>query len=52
MPVNEVFAGTYNLNSQHLRPRHDQKFVVNKIIKLVRDAQDNQGHTQTRIEKN
>ena len=49
-----VFAGTYNLNSAILvkittRP---EEFVVNKIIKLVRDAQDNQGHTQTRIEKN
>lgn len=58
MPVNkgendDVFAGTYNLNSAILvkittRP---EEFVVNKIIKLVRDAQDNQGHTQTRIEK-
>ncbi len=58
MPVNkqendEVFAGTYNLNSAilvEITVSPDQ-FVVNKIIKLVSDAQENQGKQQTRIEK-
>lgn len=58
MPVNKkendnVFAGTFNLNSAILvkiTVSPDQ-FVVNKIINLVSDAQNNQGHQQTRIEK-
>ena len=58
MPVNkqendEVYAGTYNLNSaiivQITTP--PEEFVVNKIIKLVSDAQQNQGKQQTMIEK-
>ena len=58
MPVNkveddEVFAGTYNLNSAiivEVTTSPDQ-FVVSKIVALVKDAQDNQGRQQTRVEK-
>lgn len=58
MPVNKkehdtVFAGTYNLNSAILVKIavSPDEFVVNKIIKLVSEAQNNQGKQQTRIEK-
>ncbi|WP_051457533.1 heavy metal translocating P-type ATPase [Acholeplasma granularum] len=58
MPVNkdlgdQVFAGTYNLNSPILIKItvSPEEFVVNKIIDLVTAAQENQGKQQTRIEK-
>src|SRR5690554_2340564 len=58
MPVSkveddDVFAGTYNLNAAIIVKItvSPDEFVVNKIIKLVSDAQENQGKQQTRVEK-
>lgn len=58
MPVTKdvndvVYAGTYNLSSPILVETtiDPNDFVVNKIINLVKEAQENQGRGQTLIEK-
>ncbi len=58
MPVTKdlndlVYAGTYNLTSPIIveTTLDPNDFVVNKIITLVKDAQDNHGRGQTLIEK-